>query len=216
MRLRSILTPLVLAWLLAACGGGSGAAPGATTRLPTGSADETAEPDQTDAADATIPVATDGPTAGTGSGSGDATGVGTGRPVSVTATLSSSNWQIDGAYSATGSARACGQQFIAITGREFQLQFPRDLTPTQVSDVTFFASDLAGGTSTTAFSLSVSVMPRPDYSPPKSFYDTNPEAASGDSGTAKRSEAGGITTLTVDVTASTGEHLNLTATCGPA
>ena len=213
MRSRSMGTLLALAGLLSACGGG--ATPGATI-LPTGSADETAEPDETEAVDATIPVATPGPTTETSSGSDDATGVGTGRPVSVTASLSSSKRQIDGTYSATGTARACGHQFIALTGREFQLQFPKELTPTQVSDVTFFASDLAGGTSTTAFSLSLSVMPRPDYSPPKSFYDTNPEAASGDSGTATRSEAGGTTTLTIDVTASSGEHLNLTATCGPA
>lgn len=103
----------------------------------------------------------------------------------------------------------------AITGntREFDFEFPAT-GEFQIEDVTFNAEDLLPGASTPLFSIGVNVHARPNFVPPATVVHPN-QTDSGDSGTARRSESGGTTTLIVDGVNEHGDTIHLEAICGP-
>ena len=124
----------------------------------------------------------------------------------------------NGSYGASGMTRWCGDFQFATSGnlRGFDYGFPHDIPPPakpQIEDVTFSAPDLLPGASTASFYLSVGVVSAAGQEPPSVVIQ--PGTIDGDSGTAQRTESGGTTTLTVDATNDFGEHVTLTATCGP-
>ena len=119
----------------------------------------------------------------------------------------------DGTYEGTVLARACGHA-AEPTGnlKAFNLYFPQDEAGA-VDDVTFDASDLVAGTSTTAFYININVTTPTGHAPPAVVIDTR--EGSGDTGSAQRTASDGSTTLTLNATNSFGETIALVATCGP-
>jgi hypothetical protein len=133
--------------------------------------------------------------------------------------ISNSNFHdADGSYGASGMTRECGNASFVFTGslRGFDYGFPHDIpapAQPQIGDVTFHAADLIAGGTTTTFYLSVNVVNATGQEPPSVVIQ--PGTTDGDSGSAQRTESDGTTTLTVDATADAGDHVTLTATCGP-
>jgi hypothetical protein len=202
------------ALLLSAC---SGARPPATNP-------ETLDvPDSSEAADATAfepePTSDAGQATPISPVATDPNDFGTDRPSSVTMSISGADFDdANGSYGASGMTRWCGDFQFATSGnlRGFDYGFPHDIPPPakpQIEDVTFSAPDLLPGASTASFYLSVGVVSAAGQEPPSVVIQ--PGTIDGDSGTAQRTESGGTTTLTVDATNDFGEHVTLTATCGP-
>ncbi len=185
-----------------------GACSGAPTSVPTEDpfAEETDEP---------VDIQTDEPNVGPTEGpqSTDATyDFGDGRPTTVTVTITGSTGggYADGTFTDAALARNCGPTFVFPNG--FTYGFPQD-GQHNPEDVTFGAEELLSGTSTTKFNISAVIIRGDGGKPPG--VSISPGENEGDVGTAKRDEANGTTTLTIDATSRFGEHMTVIATCGP-
>ena len=98
--------------------------------------------------------------------------------------------------------------------RAFSFQFPLELGPTTITDVTFHAGDLVPGSSTDALYVSVNVTTATGHEPPATVADSEAPTP-GDIGEASLSESAGTRTLVVNATNDFGETIQLTASCAP-
>lgn len=141
---------------------------------------------------------------------------GFGWAVQPTAVLSGTgNLGLDGSYSVSATARICGLSQSDLFGGNpngFSFGFP--LGPGYELDVTFRADDLAPGTSTTAFDVSVAVVTggspiARDLGFP---ITSHPEQ---NSGVAQLTHANGHRILDVEASNDLGNHLTVHADCIP-
>ena len=203
-RSRAVAFVPALAFALVACGG-------------TGSPTAPVGPVESD----DVPIVTAAPTAAGDvtappGGNGGSTDNGNGWPVTVNATIGGQDYfETGGSYNAAGAARVCGNFLASMdpTSHAFTFEFPLD-GEHNPRDVAFAADDLASGSSTSTFSISVSVKTAAGAEPPAVV--ARPGETAGDAGQASLTDAGGIRTLTVDATNDFGTTINLTAVCGPA
>lgn len=140
---------------------------------------------------------------------------GFGRPAEVTLVLAGTMFEEDGAYTASGPARYCGNTQINLTGnlRAFGFEFAEP-GEGDIEDITFSADDLVPGSTTTSFYLSANVVAPVGGTGPATIVQPK-YPGSGDSGTASLSEADGTSTLIVQGTNVDGGSMNMTVTCGP-
>ena len=97
--------------------------------------------------------------------------------------------------------------------RAFNFEFPSE-GQYAIEDVSFGAADLVDGTTTSLFTIGVNVVTSAGGKPPATVVHPD-QAGSGDSGTARRIESNGTTSLVVHAVNRAGETVDLTATCGP-
>jgi hypothetical protein len=178
----------------------------------------TAPPDQTDEPSIFEPEATPEATATTAAPTdAEATSdTGLNWPTTVTATLSTGTYVdefADGQFTSAATASQCGPSVLFPNG--FLLGFPHDIAPHDIEDATFAAPELLPGSSTSSFSISVSIAPSAANGPhPKTYLDTT-DTSSGTSGNAQLSVVNGTRTLTLDASDEGGVSVHLTAVCSP-
>ena len=136
------------------------------------------------------------------------TDIGDGRPSTVTVTVAGNTSGADGSYTATGTTRACGNLFIDPDAFVYEFPFEGEHNP---RDVSFAASPLRPGESTTTFNIDIGI--ETNQITPSIIAD--PGGTPGDAGTASRTHEGGTTTLVLHATNNRSETIDLTATCGP-
>lgn len=138
--------------------------------------------------------------------------IGTDRPAVVDLTLAG-NRDYNGSYHASGLARVCGNPLLAMMGKEhgFVFEFPTE-GDHEIVDVAFGAEELAAGTTTSTYRISVGVKAKAGGRPP-SFVVRPPEF--GERGTATRTEENGTTRLVVEGVNDRGWTLRMKVECGP-
>lgn len=198
---------VVLLTLLAACSGlpaGSTPTAPAHTPAPTPTASRTETPGYT-FPDETFPDATF-----------EAVDDGNGWPADVELVLAGTLTHSDGGYDATGEARLCGNASFWVTGnpRVFIFEFPLDYVNQEIIDITFTAQDLVAGAETGEFHAKATVRAKEGGQPPATVIRAD-TPGTGDGGTARYIESGGIRTLTVSGVNAVGESLTMTVRCGP-
>ncbi|MEP7361263.1 MAG: hypothetical protein ABI744_06770 [Chloroflexota bacterium] len=197
--------PFALAlFVILGCGGAG--APATTTPEPTATQDPSSV--QPTTPEITAPASA-GPT-------DSALDSGIAWPTTVETTLSSGIYVDEfaqGSFSSSAPARLCGPSFIFPSG--FLFEFPRD-PGGDVEDVTFGAEQLLPGTSTSSFSINVSIAASAaGGGHPLTSLD--PSSRATDSGSASLSVAvDGTRTLVVDAAGEGGVTIHLSAVCSPA
>ena len=201
---RSVGSVAVAVLLVIGCGGG----PAATSRVP----DATPAPPTTPPAE-TTPQAEITPSPVSTDNSSTILDAGTGWSTTVEVTLSTGIYTdefAEGSFTSTGATRLCGTTMFFPSG--FLYEFPNDLDPRQIEDVAFGATELLPGTTTSSFSISVSISAEAaGGGHPKTYLD--PSAGTGNSGTAQLTIADGERRLVLDAAGEGGVTVHLTAVC---